>query len=130
MNRALEMHERGQAYVIPIIIRPVYWEEAPFAKLQVLPTGGKPITKWSDTHEAFLDVARGIHEVVKALRVRPHQPHASNLSSEKWCIWQQFAVAEAFNAKLPDVEGTAGAVKDEFGQQLCGHWRVHETLCA
>jgi len=71
MNRALEMHERGQAYVIPIIIRPVYWEEAPFAKLQVLPTGGKPITKWSDTHEAFLDVARGIHEVVKALRVRP-----------------------------------------------------------
>src|SRR5260370_37297953 len=29
-------------------------------------------------------------------------------------------------AKLPDVEGAAGAVKDEFGEQLCGRWRGHE----
>jgi hypothetical protein len=34
--------DRGEAIVIPIILRPVYWQGAPFAKLQALPTGAKP----------------------------------------------------------------------------------------
>src|SRR6266700_2399332 len=46
MQRAIERHERGEARVIPIILRPVYWEYAPFAKLQVLPTDAKPIRSW------------------------------------------------------------------------------------
>src|SRR5579864_3276268 len=33
MKRALDRHERGEARVIPIILRPVYWQEAPFGKL-------------------------------------------------------------------------------------------------
>src|SRR5438876_11871174 len=37
MKRALERHERGEARVIPVILRPVYWQGAPFSKLQTLP---------------------------------------------------------------------------------------------
>src|SRR5690348_14541991 len=44
VRRALERHESGEAYVIPVILRPVDWSEAPFSKLQTLPTDGKPIT--------------------------------------------------------------------------------------
>src|SRR5438045_5413886 len=38
MKRAMERHERGEARVIPVILRPVYWKKAPFGKLQALPT--------------------------------------------------------------------------------------------
>src|SRR5947209_19710949 len=30
MKRALERHERGEARVIPVLLRPVYWHRAPF----------------------------------------------------------------------------------------------------
>src|SRR2546430_17246710 len=43
MLRAMERHERGDARVIPVILRPVYWQGAPFGKLQVLPTDAKAI---------------------------------------------------------------------------------------
>src|SRR2546423_131231 len=41
VKRAMERHEAGEARVIPIIIRPVFWEYALFSKLQALPTNAK-----------------------------------------------------------------------------------------
>lgn len=69
MKRALERHETEQARVIPIILRPVDWQDAPFGKLQALPTNAEPIVskKWGCTDEAFLDVAKGIRSVVGRL---------------------------------------------------------------
>jgi hypothetical protein len=63
MTRALERQAAGEARVIPIILRPVDWQGSPFARLQVLPTGGKPITSWANRDEAFLDVVHGIRLV-------------------------------------------------------------------
>ncbi len=60
MKRALERHEAREALVIPIILRPVHWEDAPFGKLTALPTHGKPVTRWRSRDEAFLDIAKGI----------------------------------------------------------------------
>ncbi len=51
MKRAIERHERGEARVIPIILRPVYWERTVLGNLRVLPQGGKPVTTWSDREE-------------------------------------------------------------------------------
>src|SRR6266702_3671187 len=42
-KQAMERHERGEAQVIPIILRPCLWHDALFAKLQALPTDDKPI---------------------------------------------------------------------------------------
>jgi hypothetical protein len=66
MKRALERHERGEARVIPIILRPVYWQRTPFSKLQVLPTDAKPITSssWNTLEEAFRDVTKSITKIV------------------------------------------------------------------
>src|SRR5689334_19796521 len=45
LKRAMERHERREAYVIPIIIRPVvHWKKTRFGKLQALPDDGRPIT--------------------------------------------------------------------------------------
>src|SRR5919112_3336674 len=68
MNRALEKHEAGQARVIPIILRPVDWSEAPFARLQALPRNGRAVSRWSNRDEAWMDVAKGIRVAVKQLR--------------------------------------------------------------
>jgi hypothetical protein len=67
IKRAIEKHERGEARVIPIIVRPVDWEWAPFGKLQALPRDAKPITTWSNRDNAWLDVSRGIHRAIEAL---------------------------------------------------------------
>jgi hypothetical protein len=69
MKRALERHEAGTARVIPIILRPVYWEDAPFSNLQVLPKDALPVTRWPDRDDALLDIARNIHKAVKELLV-------------------------------------------------------------
>ena len=69
MRRALERQYSGEARVIPIILRPVDWEEAPFSSLQVLPTDGKPVNSalWHNRDEAFFDIAKGIRKVVYEL---------------------------------------------------------------
>jgi hypothetical protein len=65
MQRAMERHQAKEARVIPIILKPVDWSDAPFGKLQGLPKNVKPITTWQNQDEAFLDVVQGIRTVVK-----------------------------------------------------------------
>src|SRR6266516_3212780 len=67
MNRALERHEADQARVIPILLRPVDWQDTPFAYLQALPTDAKAITTWSNQDEAFVDVVGGLRRVIEDL---------------------------------------------------------------
>jgi hypothetical protein len=68
MKRALERHEVGEACVLPIILAPVEgWKYSPFSKLHVLPKDGKPITRWDDRDEAFVNVAEGIRKTVEKL---------------------------------------------------------------
>jgi len=69
MKRAIERHERGEAHVIPIILRHVYWERTPFGKLQALPKDAKPATdpSWHTLDIAFYDIAEGIREAAEAL---------------------------------------------------------------
>lgn len=67
MGRALERHDRGEAVVIPIIVRPVNWTGAPFGRLQALPKNGKPVTIWDNRDLAWMNVAEGIGKVVTAL---------------------------------------------------------------
>ena len=67
MQRAMERHERGEARVIPIILRPADWKSALFGKLKVLPSDGKAVTRWSNRDEAFLNIAKGIRKAVKEL---------------------------------------------------------------
>ena len=67
---ALGRYKSGEARVVPILLRPVDWTGTLFAKLQVLPTHGKPVTVWADRDEAFLDVAQGIRKIAEHLHAR------------------------------------------------------------
>lgn len=67
MGRALERHEAKEARVIPIILRPTDLEGMPFRKLQALPKDAKPVTRWTNSDEAFLNIAQGIRRVAQEL---------------------------------------------------------------
>lgn len=67
VRRAMERHEAGEARVIPVILRPVDWDGAPFSKLQAVPTDARPVTLWADRDEAFLTVVKEIRRALKEL---------------------------------------------------------------
>ncbi|HKO17297.1 MAG TPA: toll/interleukin-1 receptor domain-containing protein, partial [Acidobacteriaceae bacterium] len=68
---ALERHERGEARVVPVILKPCPWEAAPFAKIQALPRDAKPLTQFQDRDQATLEIARSIIQVVDELLTSP-----------------------------------------------------------
>ncbi len=67
MQKALERHEAGETRVIPIILRPTDWTNAPFAKLKCLPSNKKPVTDWRNRDKAYLDIAQGIRSAIDNL---------------------------------------------------------------
>jgi hypothetical protein len=68
LTRALERHDRGEARVIPVILRHVDgWQFAPFGKLQAVPTDGRPVSDWRNRDEAFANVAGHIRKAVERL---------------------------------------------------------------
>jgi hypothetical protein len=70
-ERAVERHERGEANVLPIILRPCDWHGSTFGKLQALPTDAKAVTSWVNKDEAWTDVAFGIRRAVEAMLGKP-----------------------------------------------------------
>jgi hypothetical protein len=70
VKRAMERHRAGKCRVIPVILRPCDWKDAPFAALLAAPKDGKPVTMWANRDEAFLGV---VHQI-KAGLPRVSQP--------------------------------------------------------
>jgi hypothetical protein len=60
MARAMERHRASQGKVLPIILRPCDWKSTPFGMLLATPTDGRPITKFPDYDDAFLEVTNAI----------------------------------------------------------------------
>ena len=70
MTRAMERHERGEARVIPVILRPCDWHGAPFGGLMAVPSDGKPVAKHATLDDGFLEVAKAIRAVVESANVQ------------------------------------------------------------
>ncbi|WP_437755687.1 protein kinase domain-containing protein [Sorangium sp. So ce1389] len=70
MGRAFEKHERGEARIIPVVVRACDWEHPPLGLLPALPTDAKPVTSWANRDEAWLDVIRGIRRALEGMRRR------------------------------------------------------------
>jgi hypothetical protein len=71
VKRAMQRHEAGEAKVIPIILRPVDWEGAPFSKLQGVPKDGRAVTLWDNYDEAFVSVVTEIRRALRELSMKP-----------------------------------------------------------
>jgi hypothetical protein len=92
MERAIKRHETGEAQVIPVILRPVDWQGAPFEKLQALPKNARPVTSWTNQDEAFADVTRGIRKAVDGFG-----PLSNDISIQDKLkkLWERMLVAKS-----------------------------------
>lgn len=67
MSNALQRHERGEAIVIPVILRPCAWKQLPFGKLQAATVDGKPIAQFSSFDEGFVQVVEAVSRALDKL---------------------------------------------------------------
>lgn len=73
MTRALERQENGDAVVIPIIVHPCDWLNAPFKHLRATPTDGKPISKFPNHHDAYVSIVTDIRQAISKIRTTGHR---------------------------------------------------------
>lgn len=75
---ARERHQRGQAQLVPILVRPVDLDASPFSGLHILPSDAKPISKWRDSDEAWLDVVKGIKQILNSVTPNEYRAHGED----------------------------------------------------
>jgi hypothetical protein len=76
MVRAMERHREGSARVIPVILRPCEWHHAPFGTLLATPVDGRPVTKFANLDDAFLQITQAVRAATAASS-RPSAPSSS-----------------------------------------------------
>jgi hypothetical protein len=100
MDRAMERHKRGEARVIPVILRPCNWHELPFGGLRATPTDGKPVTRWPDQDEAFLDVVQAIKAALEELGQKPKLPAVADGTAQPWVAAVQESISAPRSSNL------------------------------
>ena len=63
--RAMERSNKGEARVIPILLKPVHLVDAPFSQLEMLPEGNRPITAWPDSENAYTYITSRIRDIAQ-----------------------------------------------------------------
>lgn len=81
LAHALERHKKGEAIVLPVIIRPVDWQTTALSQIQGLPKDAIPISTWPNQDEAWLEVVQGIRSLCS--RQKPAAKAASSTSNVK-----------------------------------------------
>ncbi|HEX6704976.1 MAG TPA: TIR domain-containing protein [Albitalea sp.] len=71
--RALKRRERGEATVIPVVLRHCDWRNSPLGALQALPQDGQPVKAFADPDAAWTHVVAGLRSAVNALLRQPTQ---------------------------------------------------------
>ncbi len=127
MPQAMERHNRGDAQVIPIILKPVDWHSAPFGKLQALPKKGEPVTTWANQDEAFSDVACGIRSVVEKLA----QKHQDSTRLKRSGVRNQLpAPVEIIPSRQKFVDKLVDRMKQPGCLAITGPWGIGATTVA
>ena len=101
MDKAMKRHEAEEVVVIPVILRPVYWQILQFSKLQALPKNAQAVTSWGNQDEAFLDIAQNIKKIANKLNsfvpVKYIPPYNVDTSSTFNSIYTSSNISENHN---------------------------------
>ena len=81
LSHALERHAKGEAQVVPVILKTCDWHDLPFGKLMAAPTDGYPITKFTHVEDGFYQVAQAIKSIIKDLGGAAQTPPPVKTSS-------------------------------------------------
>lgn len=74
MANAMERHKRGEAVVIPVILRECAWHQLPFGSIMAATIDGKPITKFASHDEGYVQVVDAVSRAIASMEAkRPQQ---------------------------------------------------------
>lgn len=77
-KRAMGRRERKLTRVAAVVVKPCAWKQTRADGFKLLPKDGLPPERWSSSDAAFVNVAEGIGEVIKAVRrelaMKPAKP--------------------------------------------------------
>jgi internalin A len=69
MKRALERQAKGEAHVVPVILRDVNWQVIPeLSNLTAVPKDGRPVRNWPNKDTAWKDVSKSVQTMLEAMR--------------------------------------------------------------
>lgn len=113
VHKALRHHHEGRCQVVPILLRPVQYDLAPFSELPCLPAEKRPISLWEEEDLAWQEVAEGIQRVVEEIAIRrwlERRTHATSrrvlcrLSASSAETWVTFGpIAELGRSETCDI---------------------------
>lgn len=109
VREALERHKRGEAVVIPVILRPCDWADLPFGKIQGVPKDGKPVSKYLTIDDAFMEITKGIKDVAKRLieksgksaKIQPLAGNARASSTAQGTLTVEAGLPRSSNLAIP-----------------------------
>lgn len=70
MEQAFSRVKRGEARLVPVLLRPCLWELSAFSALQMLPRDARPLTTWPNADEPLLGIAQAVRELVSSASPR------------------------------------------------------------
>ena len=73
MDAAWERHLKGQALVIPVLLKEAVWQRLKISNLQVFPRNGKSISELKRRDAGFVDVVSGIRTAIEKWISTPHE---------------------------------------------------------
>jgi tetratricopeptide (TPR) repeat protein len=131
-KRAMERQSIGDAVVVPIILRPVGWQNTPISHFVVLPSNGIPLTLQSDYDGALHEIATQIRQIVRSLQKQSAQKTKEQLilEGQKFSDNRQYeeALTVYERARLLDAEDDF--VCNRIGRLLFLLERHEESLVA
>jgi hypothetical protein len=112
MKRALERHKKRETHLIPIILQPCDWKNAPFGKLLALPKDGKPISKYSNPNDAFLEIVEAIRRIAKQVLSKKTDKQFKQIKNK--VENKGHVIPEIRSSNLRIVKEFSDKVKDDF----------------
>ncbi|MEO1093515.1 MAG: TIR domain-containing protein [Cyanobacteria bacterium J06638_28] len=93
LQKAIERHQVREVCVMPVIVRSCLWQRVAIGDVElqgllILPADAKPISRWRDRTQAFINIAEGICDRIQQWRNPPKSsPSASTSSSVLEAPW-------------------------------------------
>jgi tetratricopeptide (TPR) repeat protein len=107
---ALNSHEAGKVDIIPILLRPVLWEDSQSLKRlpHILPSTKIPVTLWPNCDEAFENIAIGIRDFIQA----------KLLSSRSWPS-KEVEILNQLGDSIHEIHCPECGTPNRFGAKYC-----------
>ncbi|WP_430257343.1 toll/interleukin-1 receptor domain-containing protein [Neorhizobium sp. IRS_2294] len=113
---ALRMAESGELQILPVIVEPCDWLSSPFSQFLALPKDGKPISEWTNSNVAYLDVVSGIRRLVSSGAPQPAATHDGTNVAPSAASSRRIKIKQEFDSiqKSDFTDQAFGVISDYF----------------